>query len=523
MSSIWERTIGAEPRLERWLAAPPSELNVGRLPRSAWAIVAGSMARACHARGRPLLILVQAPDRFADELRPWLAGRPATHVFAEVGVSFLDRPPASDDAVNKRLEALAALADPGKTPLVVVSSRRAAVRMTISPAELAEGTLALAPADGPDPIAVATRLVELGYSREALVEDRGQFSLRGGILDVFPAAADAPVRAEWSGDVVETLRLFDPTNQRSVMAIPHASIRTGRELLLGARRGTAAVALLRGSVSLDGLRADVRGEWEDELVRLEAGSAFPGVEFYSAYLDPARPSLVDHLPKDMVVLDFEPDRQRADARSLIDESEMLAAAESGGGELPRGFNLPIVTLDRLDEFSRRHRLGLSAGEVDGDALDLGWVEVEPFVGRPRALADMVRLADSATVVMATEQPERLTALLEESNVKGRPAETDLDLDLELKPAFLRADVDMAAGCAQPGMSFFLATDAELFGRMRRPARPALSCARRLSRHHQSQRRFAVALPAQDLCATEGSSDPGHLYGIPAAARDDLAA
>jgi transcription-repair coupling factor (superfamily II helicase) len=491
VSTLWERTIEAAPRLERWLAASPSELGVGRLPRSAWAIVAGSVARACHARGRPLLVLVPAPDRFAEELRPWLAGRPATHVFAEVGVSFLDRPPASDDAVNKRLETLAALADAGpggvrrdpaspgpphqggepppfRESIVVVSSRRAGVRMTISPAELAEGTLVLSPGEGPDPIAVATRLVELGYSREALVEDRGQFSLRGGILDVFPAAADAPVRAEWSGDVVETLRLFDPTNQRSVMAIPRAPIRTGRELLLGPRRGSGAVARVHESVSLDGLRADVRGEWEDELVRLEAGSAFPGVEFYSAYLDPARPSLIDHLPKDMLVLDFEPDRQRADARSLIDESEMLAAAESGGGELPRGFNMPIVTLDRLDEFSGRHRLSLSAGEVDGDALDLGWVEVEPFVGRPRALADMVKLVDSTTVVMATEQPERLAGLLDESKVQARPSEADLDLDLELKPAFLHSDVDLAAGFAHPGISFFLATDAELFGRLRRP-------------------------------------------------------
>jgi transcription-repair coupling factor (superfamily II helicase) len=489
---LWERTIEAAPRLERWLSSAPSELNVGRLPRSAWAIVAGSVARACHARGRPLLVLVQAPDRFADELRPWLAGRPATHVFAEVGVSFLDRPPASDDAVNKRLETLAALADAGpggvrrdpappgppqhggesplsRNPIVVVSSRRAGVRMTISPAELAEGTLVLAPGAGPDPITVAARLVELGYSREALVEDRGQFSLRGGILDVFPAAADAPVRAEWSGDLVETLRLFDPANQRSVMAIPLGSIRTGRELLLGARRGSAAVARLRGSVSLDGLRADVRAEWEDELVRLEAGSAFPGVEFYSAYLDPARPSLLDHLPEDMVVIDFEADRQRADARSLIAESEMLAAAEAGGGELPRGFTLPIVTLDRLERFSDRHRLRLTAGEADGDALDLGWVEVEPFVGRPRALADTVRVADSATVVMATEQPERLAAFLDESKVEARPTPTDLDLDLELKPAFLHADLDIAAGCSQPGISFYLATDAELFGRLRRPS------------------------------------------------------
>jgi transcription-repair coupling factor (superfamily II helicase) len=499
MSKLWERAVGAAPNLERWLAGSPSELSTGRLPKSAWAIVAGSVARACHARGIPLLVLVPGPERFADELRLWLAGRPATHVFAEVAVSFLDRPPASDEAVNKRLEALAALADAtaghSREPIVVVSSRRATVRMTISPANLAEGTLVITRGGGPDPISVAGRLVELGYSREALVEDRGQFSLRGGILDVFPAAADAPVRAEWSGDEVETLRLFDPENQRSVMAIPRASIRVGKELLLGPQRGSVAVRRLRTELNLDALRPDVRGDWEDELARLEAGSAFPGIEFYSAYLDPERPSLLDHLPSGTVVLDFEAERQLADARSLIEETEMLAAAESSGAELPAGFRLPIVTLDRLDALSGHHRLRLSSGEVDG-AFDLGWAEMEPFVGRPRALAEVVGIADSATVVIATEQLERFEATLEESKVKARPVEADLDLDLELSPSFFHADIDLTSGVSHQGIAFYLATDAELFGRMRRPGgRGARSAA---TRAQDLTREFTLEFAPEEL-------------------------
>ena len=86
------------------------QLDVGRLPRPAWPIVAGALARACAAFRRSVVIFVPAPERFADELRPWLAGHPSVHVFSEVGVSFLDRPPAFDESVNKRLEALAALA-----------------------------------------------------------------------------------------------------------------------------------------------------------------------------------------------------------------------------------------------------------------------------------------------------------------------------------------------------------------------------------------------------------------------------
>src|SRR5438309_1659756 len=231
--------------LEQWVGGKVPTVDVGRLPRPAWPIVAGALARACAKLRRSVVIFVPAPERFADELRPWLAGHPSVYVFSEVGVSFLDRPPAFDGAVNKRLEALAALARSGDEPTVIVSSRRAMTRQTISPLDLADGTLLLAPGKGPDPVAVAHRLVELGYSREPLVEDRGQFSLRGGILDVFPTVGDSPVRAEWEGDLTDTLRLFDPENQRSVMAIPEAAITTGRELLLGPGRGSVAVAHLR--------------------------------------------------------------------------------------------------------------------------------------------------------------------------------------------------------------------------------------------------------------------------------------
>ena len=472
MSTLWKSVISAAPPLELWVGGDAPQLDVGRLPRPVWPIVAGALARACAALRRSVVILVPAPERFADELRPWLSGHPSVHVFSEVSVSFLDRPPAFDESVNKRLEALAALARSGDEPAVIVSSRRAITRQTISPHDLEDGTLLLAPGKGPDPVAVARRLVELGYAQEALVEDRGQFSLRGGILDVFPTVADAPVRAEWEGDVIETLRLFDPENQRSVMAIPEASIRTGRELLLGPDRGSAAVARIRESLALNSLRADVRSEWEDDLARLESGAAFPGVEFYAAYLDASRPSLLDHIPAGVGVLDFDPERQLADARSVIEEAEMLAAAESGGAELPQGFTLPTVGLERLAGLADRPRIRLVAGESATDAVDLGWVELQPFVGRPKALVDFAALGGSATVVFATEQDERLRALIEESGARARILEVDLDLDLELKPELERADIDIGAGCSQPEIGFHLATDAELFGRLRRPSRPS---------------------------------------------------
>src|SRR5207244_6937715 len=207
-------------------------------------------------------------------------------------------------------------------------SRREMKRHMSCTLDLFEISVTLLPGDGPDPVTVSGRMIELGYTREPLVEEWGQSSLRGGILDVYPAAAEAPIRAEWAGDMVETLRFFDPENQRSVMAIREATIRTGRELLIGPERGAAAVERLRASVSLDTLRGDVRSEWEDELTRLGTGAAFAGVEFYAAYLDPTRPSLLDHVPADAVVLDIEPKRHLVVARTLRDESARRAAGDA---------------------------------------------------------------------------------------------------------------------------------------------------------------------------------------------------
>ena len=469
MTALWQAAVEASPPLARWLERPDERLRVGRVPRAAWPIVAASIARDLAARGRTLLVLVPAPERFAGDLRPWLAGRPPVHVFAEVAVSFLDRPPAFDEAVSLRLEALAALTAAGGEPVVVVSSRRAALRATISPADLAAGMVELEPGAGPDPVTVAARLTELGYSREALVEEAGQFSLRGGILDVFPAGADAPARAEWLGDTIDTLRVFDPTNQRSVMGLGRVVIRTGRELTIGPERGALAAHRIRTELDILALRADVRAEWDDDLSRLEAGATFPGVEFYAAYLERGRPSLFDHLPAQVVVLDFEPQRQLADARSITEDTTMLAAAEAENGELPARFELPAVELSRLELDPARPAIEMSAGELDGEALDIGWTDAEPLVGRKKALAALAKQAEGSTVVVATEQNDRFRELLEADAVRATVKEADLDVDIELDGGLHLAEQDLPAGCSQSTIAFNLLTDAELFGRVRRPS------------------------------------------------------
>ncbi|MBJ7602499.1 MAG: transcription-repair coupling factor [Candidatus Dormibacteraeota bacterium] len=459
-------------------------LSVGRLPRPAWAPLSAVLSH--WATGQlptlPVIVLCSHPARLRDELRLWLTSGPSALLFAEITVSLLDRPPAFDEAVAQRLEALAALAavrqaqgaEPASTGArgcLLVSSRRAALRMTLSPQDLEQATLTLRPGLELEPGDLARRLVEMGYVREALAETPGQFSLRGGILDVFPAAARTPVRAEFFGAELETLRLYDPQNQRSVMASPEALIRPGRELLLGPRRGETAAARLRAEAGLEQLRQDVRDDWEQELGRLQQGHGFAGVELYGAYLDAGRPSLFDHLPDRALVLDFEPERQAAEAQEQERETLMLAEAEAGDGELPPGFVPPLVSADRLLRPPVAAWLQLSAAEpAAGETIDLGWRELDPVVGRQDALAAVVQRAGAGhSVVLASEQSERLGALLAEAGRTEAPTAAELDLAEALPHGLSLADVDLPAGCRLESAQIEFWSDAELFGRIRRQA------------------------------------------------------
>jgi transcription-repair coupling factor (superfamily II helicase) len=458
-------------------------------------------------------VLVQGPERFLGLIRPWLAGRPASHVFAEVDVSFLDRPPAQDEAVGRRLQALAALAaweEAGQAQrssgLLVISSRRAAMRPTLSASALREAKVDLRPGLRVDPQTVAARLVGLGYSREPLAVAAGQFSLRGGILDVYPGTG-APVRAEWLGEDVETLRAYDPETQRSVIPVVGLTVIPGRELLLGAERGQAAAASVRDGADLGRLRGDVRADWEADLERLAAGGSFPGVELYAGYLEPGLPTLFDHLPAGIVVVDLEPERQLAEVRQLEDEVLGLGQAENRHGELPAGFRLPMVPVARLESPGSGFRVEVSASDFSG-ALEAGFGELEPLVGRPHALAELAALGSAPpggglVTVLASEQGSRLVALLAESaggpvsdgalEPAGTLTELDLDLDLDLDgaPALGVADLDLPAGFAVPALGLRVYSDAELFGRVRRPAQ-------RLGRRPGADAPFALEFQPGEL-------------------------
>src|SRR5688500_2560849 len=116
----------------------------------------------------------------------------------------------------------------GEARLIVASA--AALLPRVSPPErLLQASLEIRPGTEIDPQDLAELLVDAGFTREDPVDEHGSFTIRGGIVDVFPAADTEPVRIEFVGDMVETLRRYDPATQRSTQPTDQVSILPVRE------------------------------------------------------------------------------------------------------------------------------------------------------------------------------------------------------------------------------------------------------------------------------------------------------
>src|SRR5215218_7557833 len=266
------------------------------------------------------------------------------------------------DTVGRRLAVLRRLVHPGTDrsngPLrVVVAPVRSVLQPQVGgladlePVELTVGQ----EADLDD---VVRRLAGAAYSRVDLVERRGEFAVRGGIVDVFPPTEEHPLRVEFWGDEVEEIRTFAVADQRGLEKAERLWAPPCRELLL-----TDEVRK----------RAWELGEAHPALVELTdkiaQGIAVEGMESLAPALVDEMELLVDLLPADTHVLVLDPERARARAHDLVASSDEFLgaswAAAAGGGTAP------------IDLGAASYR-SLTDVRVHSLARDLPWWTLSPF-------------------------------------------------------------------------------------------------------------------------------------------------
>ncbi len=325
------------------------------------------------------------------------------------------------EIAGERVESIAALIRGDVS--VIVTTSRATAELTGMPERIASTRMTLSVGDADKPAVVVQRLLQMGYERRPTVLDAPQFAVRGGIIDLYGFGMSSPMRVEWFGDEIISIRGFDLDSQRS------DDTRQSVTVLPVAVGSTAETPSPEPGVS--------------ELGHATSGSA-------------TRQSILELLPPDTVVL-IEPGVTRAEIDRMWSEAEHhLEVARRLGEEPPRRdalFLPPAAWETWLERFPRVY------------------IEQQPYefdfaLSRPEAVErDIKRLrtmvAERPTLILCDNegQLERLEELVSGSDEPGARLPANLTLAIGA----------LHAGFVMPGLAVL--TDHEIFRRARRLRRP----------------------------------------------------
>ncbi|WP_426565848.1 transcription-repair coupling factor [Angustibacter sp. McL0619] len=454
-------------------------------PAGAWPAVAAVLASATDRGAAPALLVVTATTREAEDvaeaLRCFLPPD-AVVDFPSWETLPHERLSPRSDTVGRRLAVLRRLSHPdsGDETVGPVSVVVAPVRAVLQPLVRGLGDLEpvrLAAGDAADLDDVARRLTAAAYSRTDLVERRGDYAVRGGILDVFPPTEQHPLRLEFWGDTVEEIRFFAVADQRSLEVAQHGLWAPPcRELLL-----TDDVRARAGELAdrLPGVR--------DMLEKVAEGIAVEGMESLTPALVDGMELLVDVLPERAMVLVCDPERVRARAHDLVATSEEFLGASwanaSAGNVTPVDLEslLGTASFHSLADV-REHALGggvpwwsIGPFTVDAEtAVDVGavpssaleWSEVDAYRGETvRALDDLAGWTSSGwRVVVVTEGhglAQRVVEVLGEREVGARLVG---GVDAAPEPGLVHVTTGrLGRGFVAPNLRLAVLTETDLTG------------------------------------------------------------
>ncbi|MBD2025850.1 transcription-repair coupling factor [Leptolyngbya sp. FACHB-711] len=313
------------------------------------------------------------------------------------------------------------------------------------------------------------QVAELGYERVSLVETEGQWSRRGDIIDIFPVAAELPVRLELFGDELDQIREFDPATQRSLEG-------TDR-LLLTATNFTPIIlgALEIGNSTSNKLTHIAPFLSVEELERLEQGQAPEGIRRFLGVAFDQPASLIDYLPPDTLIGIDEPDLCRAHSDRWYEHAEELwrevNSKEEAEYELPkihRSFEDSLVLLESFD------RLHLTELAEDGasSTLNLASRPVPAIPHQFGRLAETIRQERDRgfAVWLVSAQPSRSVALLQEHDCPAQFVPNPRDflaidkLQTQRTPVAVKySGLAELEGFILPTFRLVVITDREFFG------------------------------------------------------------
>lgn len=284
--------------------------------------LAADLARA--AKGRAVFI---APDEAAmralADAAHYFAPELETLVFPAWDCLPYDRSSPSLRSTSERLATLHALQRKAQKPQLLVTTVNAALQRTLTPFRIRQLVARLAPGERIDLDRLTALLAANGYSRSETVRDPGEFAVRGGLVDLFPAGEENALRLDFFGDEIESVRSFDPASQRSIARIDGFTLLPASETLLdedSIKRFRSGYRELFGATATG----------DPVYQAVSDGRRIAGVDHWLPLFEERLSTLFDHLADDDLVVRDPGDSGAAEARfeAVADYYENRQRAQS---------------------------------------------------------------------------------------------------------------------------------------------------------------------------------------------------
>ncbi|BAS32150.1 transcription-repair coupling factor [Dehalococcoides mccartyi] len=302
---------------------------------------------------------------------------------------------------------------------------------------------------------------KLGYRQESIVEMPGTYSHRGGILDIFPHTEDNPVRLEFFGNTLESLRNFDPQSQRSGKQVNELTISPASEIFHLGQLPRQELKNKLDALLTDNLNPEFSRTLSADINHLQEGLKPEYPEFFAPLFNTS--SILDYLPADALVVLDEPASIEQAAFHLDKEAEELRSDRLSQGELPSVYPRPYFSWAEISEMLKtKKRLIMASFGRESESLKLDFASPDNYVGRLTSLYEKLPelKGHAGRVVIVSHQAARLTELLAEEGISTN-VQTDI---LKTPPSASLSLVQgiLGAGWSLSG-SLHVFTDAELFG------------------------------------------------------------
>ncbi len=254
------------------------------------------IARLHACRQQPLCVVtatLKEAEQMAGEVGFFLGNRAAgLHLFPPYNVLPHKMLGYHSQTAARRIGALFTLTE-SRQPFLLITCIDALLQKLVPKDELNGFAELVMAGEETDRDQLIEKLISGGYTHAALVEEPGDFCVRGGLIDLFSPLYPDPLRIEWFGDTIDAIRTFSPDNQRKTGDLTEAVILSAREVILKKETLPQVISRIRARASEQGLGVSRSREIVD---RIRNEGLFPGIEGLLPLIFPRLDALFDYLP-----------------------------------------------------------------------------------------------------------------------------------------------------------------------------------------------------------------------------------